>query len=595
MLCPKCGKQIPDNAAVCKKCGEVFKVNNNNSQTLDYINKEKEKAQKRAEKLNAKQKAKSAKQKSKKPVNKRSVVLIIVAAVLVLAAAAVLLIHFDIISLPGQNKDEALKIEYTAEEVSDENAVMKLGDVNISDTEYSFFFHQSYSNIQNNAQLMFKEFMSKKLGEDFDENTDYYDEYYSDFLKENPSAFDYRKPIESQTTQAVDSETGDTMSWLEYIRQDAVDTMAKYRIRYALAQDFGIELTDDIRYQVYDHIEGLRSAVLGGGYKTLDQYLQILFGEECDEEFFKNELIREYTASKYDTVINSEYMYEYSDEEIKKIYESDYKNYDFADLSVWEATGPDANQTAEKIAQQAKDEASFTQAVATLSGSSSERTSYPIVPKYYIDQNFSAEVGEWAFDRERKANETAVFKTENGYTVVLVQTPSYTQKDCFSYREIVLKKTDENGKAYTGEELENVKEHAESIYKKVRKGDENTFAYYAISASQGDNASSGGLYTCALKSDVSQDISDWALDKTRQTGDVSFIESNESYTIVYFIKNIGDYWNYAVRSTKATEKSETEFEKAKTETFAPETDEKYRNECETAAMKEINEIYLGIK
>ena len=42
MLCPKCGKQIPDNAAVCKKCGEVFKVNTNNSQTLDYINKEKE-------------------------------------------------------------------------------------------------------------------------------------------------------------------------------------------------------------------------------------------------------------------------------------------------------------------------------------------------------------------------------------------------------------------------------------------------------------------------------------------------------------------------------------------------------------------------
>ncbi|MGN1479930.1 MAG: zinc ribbon domain-containing protein, partial [Acutalibacteraceae bacterium] len=168
MLCPKCGKQIPDNAAVCKKCGEVFKVNNNNSQTLDYINKEKEKAQKRAEKLNEKQKSKSAKQKSKKPVNKRSVVLIIVAAVLVLAATAALLIHFDVISLPGQNKDEALKIEYTAEEVSDENAVMKLGDVNISDTEYSFFFHQSYSNIQNNAQLMFKEFMSKKLGDDFD-------------------------------------------------------------------------------------------------------------------------------------------------------------------------------------------------------------------------------------------------------------------------------------------------------------------------------------------------------------------------------------------------------------------------------------------
>lgn len=595
MLCPKCGKQIPDNAAVCKKCGEVFKVNNNNSQTLDYINKEKEKAQKRAEKLSAKQKSKSAKQKSKKPANKKLIAVIVIAVILLVAAAAFLLIHFDVISLPGQNKDEALKIEYTAEDVPDDEAVMKLGDVNISNTEYSFFFHQSYSNIQNNAQLMFKEFMSKKLGDKFSEDTDYYDEYYSEFLKENPNAFDFKKPVESQPTQAVDSQTGDIMSWLEYIRQDAVDTMSKYRVRYALAQDFGIELTDDIRYQVYDHIEGLRSAVLGGGYKSLDQYLQILFGSDCNEEFFKNELIREYTASKYDTVINSEYMYEYSDDEIKEIYESDYKNYDFADLSVWKATGPDAKQTAEKIAQQAKDEASFTQAVTNLSGSSSERTSYPTVPKYYIDENFSSEVGEWAFDRERKSGETSVFETENGYTVVLIQTPSYTQKDCFSYREIVLKKTDDNGTAYTGEELENVKKQAESIYKKVRKGDENTFAYYAISASQGDTAASGGFYTCALKSDVSQEIGDWALDETRQQGDVSLIESNESYTIVYFIRNIGDYWNYAVRSTKASEKAETGFDKAKTETYALETDEKYRDECEETALKEINEIYLGIK
>ena len=595
MLCPKCGKQIPDNAAVCKKCGEVFKVNTNNSRTLDYINKEKEKAQKRAEKLNEKQKSKSANKKSKKPVNKKLIAVIVIAAVVLAAAAAFLLIHFDVISLPGQNKDEALQIEYTAEDVPDDEAVMKLGDVNISNTEYSFFFHQSYSNIQNNAQLMFKEFMSKKLGEDYSEDTDYYDEYYSEFLKENPNAFDYKKPVESQPTQAVDSQTGDIMPWVEYIRQDAVDTMSKYRIRYALAQDFGIKLTDDIRYQVYDHIEGLRSAVLGGGYKSLDQYLQILFGSDCNEEFFKNELIREYTASKYDTVINSEYMYEYSDDEIKEIYESDYKNYDFADLSVWEATGSDAKQTAEKIAQQAKDEASFTQAVTTLSGSSSERTSYPIVPKYYIDENFSSEVGEWAFDRERKSGETAVFQTENGYAVALIQTPSYTQKDCFSYREIVLKKTDDNGTAYTGEELEGVKKQAESIYKKVRKGDENTFAYYAISASQGDTAASGGLYTCALKSDVSQDISDWALDKTRQPGDVSLIESNESYTIVYFIRNIGDYWNYAVRSAKASEKAETEFDNAKSKTYALETDEKYRDECEETALKEINEIYLGIK
>ena len=202
---------------------------------------------------------------------------------------------FDKKKEDGGDKPDALLIEYTYEEATDDNAVLKLGDINISEEEYEFFFRQSYSTVQNNAQLQFKEYVSKKLGEEYSENTDYYDEYFEAFMSENPNTFDFKAPINEQETKAKDSD-GNTFSWQDYIRNDALKTMSGYRVKYALAKKAGLELTDDVRYQVYDHIEGLRSAVKGGGYSTLTQYLKILFGDSCDEEFFKNELIREYTA-----------------------------------------------------------------------------------------------------------------------------------------------------------------------------------------------------------------------------------------------------------------------------------------------------------
>ncbi len=592
MKCPKCGKDLPDNAANCKKCGAVFKENKGNAEMDAYLKKEKEKAAK----LNQK---KSSKKSKKSKINIKAVIAIAV-AVAVLGVGVFLLFYFDIIGGRGHRVDSEekgpLSIEYTFEQVSDEDAVMKLGDINISVGEYEFFYRQSYSTVQNTAQLSFKDYMSKKLGDNFVDGTDYYTEYFDEFLKEKPNTFDYTEPIDSQETKALDSETGKEISWEEYIRQDAVKTMIGYRVKFELANEMKLELTDDVRFQVYDHIEGLRTAVLEGGYPTLDQYLKILFGDACDEEFFKNELIREYMATKYDSAISNKLMAEKSDAEIKSIYEADYKKYDFADLYVYEVEGAKALETAQKIAGETTDLSTFSAAITSNIGEGAQSQSYPAVPKYYIDANYSKELSNWAFDRERKEGDISVFKTQKGYTVVYVLFPAYTKKDCLSYREIVFNKADTNGKFYTEEELKGIREKAENIYKEWEDGEatEDTFAYFAMSESQGNNASSGGLTAGAVAGEMTDDaFKAWLTEDGRKSGDTTVVETDNAIRIAYFVKGYGDYWNYSIRSSQASEKVSADFENAKNQTYKVNFDASSLEDLESDFISNISRIYLG--
>ncbi len=591
MNCPKCGKTLPDNAAVCKKCGAVFKENKGDAEMEAYIKKEKEKAAAKNEKLK--------KRGNKKPVNK-GLIIGIVSAVVVVAVALGLLFHFNIIGSRNNHKVEEnnpLDIEYTFEADKD-SVIMKLGDVEITEAEYEFFYRQSYSTLQNSVQLSFKEFMSKTLGDGFDENEDYYEDFYQDFADENPNTFDYNKPIDMQTTLSVDAETGETSTWGEYIRNDAVKSMVSYRVKFELAQDMGLELTDDVRFQVYDHIEGLRTAVKQGGYSKLDDYLKILFGEACDEEFFKNELIREYMATKYDSVINANLMSEYSDEAVKAIYDGDYKEYDFADLYVYEVKGDKAYEVAQKIASEAKSLNEFTDSISANVGGGANKESYPAVPKYYIDGTYTEEMGEWAFDRQRKQNDVSVFKTQNGYSVVLVYTPVYTKEDCVSYREIIFNKTDANGKYIEGEALEEIEKKAEDVLEQWDDGDatEDTFIYYVMTESQGSNASSGGLNAGAVSMNMTdEELKDWLLSDERKAGDVEIVDSQDAFRIVYFVEGYGDYWNYSVRSTKASEKAAEELETAKSKTYAVSYDEVVMRDVEDEYIDNLALIYLGIE
>ncbi len=593
MNCPKCGKVLPDNAANCKKCGTVFKENKGDAEMEAYIKKEKEKAAAKNEKLK--------KKGGKKPVNK-GLIIGIVSAVVVVGVVLGLLFHFNIIGSRNNHKAEEkgpLNIEYTFE-VDKDSVLMKMGDVEITEAEYEFFYRQSYSTLQNSVQLSFKEFVSKKLGDSFDETliNDYYDEYYQDFAKENPNTFDFNKPVDMQSTVSVDDETGEEASWSEYIRNDAVKSMVSYRVKFELAQEMGLELTDDVRLQVYDHIEGLRTAVKQGGYPNLDEYLKILFGESCDEEFFKNELIREYMATKYDSAINAELMAKYSDEDVKAIYDADYKEYDFADLYVYEVKGDNAFDVAQKIASESKSLNEFTDSISANVGGGANKESYPAVPKYYIDGTYSEEMGEWAFDRQRKQNDVSVFKTQNGYSVAFVYAPVYTKKDCVSYREIVFNKTDANGKYIEGEALEEIEQKAEAVLEQWNDGDatEDTFIYYAMTESQGANASSGGLNAGAVGMNMTDSgLKDWLLSDERKAGDVEIIDSQDAFRIVYFVDGYGDYWNYSIRSTKASEKAAEQIKAAQDKTYAVSYDAAVIREVEADYIDSLAYIYLGIE
>ncbi len=591
MVCPECGKNLPQNAVKCNKCGKVFKEIKKNTETDEFLKKEKEKSQKLREK---KLKAKENSEKNKKILK----ILIPCVAVALAVAVAVAMIVNGInkkrLEDIKKNHPEKL-IEYTYTEADDSSAIMKLGDINIDYKEYEFFYRQSFSNVQNNSQLQFNQFVAEKLGDKFDESNDYYAEYFGEFLKVNPSAFDFKKPITQQTT-TVKEESGKELSWQEFIRNDAIATMTNYRTKFDLAKDAGIELTDDIRYQVYSHIEGLRNAIKGSGYQNLTQYLQLLFGQGCDEEFFKNELIREYTASKYDTVASLQKMDSYSKDNVKTIYETNSANYDFIDLSVFETTGKDAKETADKIFKEIKSANEFTNAVQKYMGDTSDRTYLPTVPNQYVIEQYSEKLAQWAYSKERKAGDKKIFDSANGCFIAVINKPAYTTMDNVSYREIVISKTDANGNPLTGSALDEAKKQAQAIFDEIKKNkvDENDFACTALIKSQSSTASSGGLVPVATADQLNENLMNWVSDKNRKNGDIEFIETETGYAIVYFLKNYGEYWNYAVRATVSSGDITDENEKIKNSKYNANYDFESLLNAESTMNSDIERIYFGI-
>ncbi len=603
MYCSNCGKKLPENAVKCKKCGCEIRQVVKNTENDDFLKKEKEKAELKAQKLQEKA-GKDSGQKQK-PVKK---IIICCAAVILVAAIAVGVLFLTGVFGTSKKKkttrpSNETEIEYTFKDVSADEAVLTFGNLNISKAEYEFFFRQSYSNTQNAGRLSFQDFARGKVGESYDEAklNEYYSEYAQEFFKKNPHTFDFTKPINSQPTKALNEDEKE-ISWQEYIRNDALTTLKNYRIKYQLAVDSGMEVTDDVKFQVYSHIEGLREAVTNGGGGTLKSYLQMLFGESCDEEFFKNELIREYMASKYDTASLTNKIDSYSEDEVKKIYESDNSKYDFADIFVFEVTdevakkaGKDAKELAQAIYKNTKGVDDFSAAIQKEIDVTSDKTPLPAVPGNYLSQTYSEEMTKWVYDRARKADDTNMFKTANGYTVTVIQVPAYSKKDCATYREIVLNKTDAEGKALSEDQLKELETTANEILKACgkKKATEDTFAYYALSKSNAQTATAGGLVSCVPAEEMTEEIREWATDG-KKPGDIDMLENDDAYTILRFGKNYGDYWNYAVRSEKAVEENEETLKNAKDKDYATNFDSSELDKFESSLIASINKIYLGI-
>lgn len=589
MICPKCGKKLPDSAVKCNKCGEVFKEIKKNKETEEFLKKEKLKASERAEKLNQK------KENAAKRAKILKIVLPCVAVILVAAILATVLIT-------GKKKKELeeikrntpeLLIEYTFKDVSDDEALIKLGDINISKAEYEFFYRQSFSNVQNNALLAFKQFVGEKLGDKYDDSKDYYNEYYAEYQKGRQNLFDFKKPIDQQSGYATD-ENGSVISWQEFIRKDAINTLTTYRVKYALAQKAGITLTDDIRYQVYNHIEGLRDAT-SGGYQSLNQYLQLLFGPSCDEDFFKNELIREYIASKYDLINNIKLSDLYSDKEVNDMYQKNKADYDYIDLIVYEVAGENAKEVADKISAATKSISEFSDAIRKYQNKSADKSDLPQVPKQYIDQQFSKKLGSWAYDSKRKAGDKAVFETINGYTVAVIQTPAYTLHNSVSYREITFSKIDENGILLSEDKQEKARQTANEIYTKWKEGNatEDSFSYFALTKSQSSSAQNGGLVPFVSADTLDKSLKEWLTDSSRKAGDTQLIETDSGVSIVYYLKDYGDYWNYAIRSQKAGESAEEDYNSKKAY-YAESFDSNSLSDAEQKIITDMNAVYFGI-
>lgn len=139
---------------------------------------------------------------------------------------------------------------------------------------------------------------------------------------------------------------------------------------------------------------------------------------------------------------------------------------------------------------------------------------------------------------------------------------------------------------------------AESVYEQWKDSEatRDTFAYYAISESQGNTASSGGLNSGVIGMEINDAVlREWLLSQERKSGDVEIVETDDAFRIVYFSKKYNDYWDYSIRATKAGEAASEKIESAKESAYAVSYDEELLLEEESSFIADISRIYLGIE
>lgn len=512
----------------------------------------------------AKEAKKNAKRNAKMAKVKRAVVktvAIVVAAVIVFGAAVAV-------------------VNYTGSSVF-KLTVAEAGDVNISTSEFQYYYRTSHSNLVSQAAQ--------------------YDQYYGTGYYKQNQGFDYTAlPTEQKFPNAMlnKEELGieeDFETWDDYITYSTLNSIQYFYILSAEAEKAGMKLTDEETKAVTDQIEELRASAEEAG-RSLNAYLRASYGSGINENALEKWMLRDALAQKYATEKEKELYDSYTDAQINDEYNKNKNDYSFVDFRyyVFEvdageikdgATEAEVKAAQEKAEAKAKKEATaflkdiktegdFLKAAVALDNKDAKKESDKVtvddVKKTTIlekceyaafVQNFSEKDAEWAFSADRKAGETKILaqaqdgKTVAYYAVYFVK-PIY--KDATVLSDLKAYSFTYEANASSSDKAL-VKEEANALYNEWNKlaADKKTveeFTHLGHHVAEDESKAA----TCSDYADyngtLDEKVDEWANNSKRKPGDVTLIETSKGFYVVYYeAKNEEANWQMTVRKALCAE------------------------------------------
>ena len=354
----------------------------------------------------------------------------------------------------------------------------------------------------------------------------------------------------------------DTLTWQDYFEQNAVESLKQNKALMAEAKAAGFTYDTTDEYNTFKETIKTSAAAAGVSDK---EYVRSIYGSYATmgriEEYVKNDMVMNayYQKLQEDNAP--------SDDKIQSYYEENKATYDSVDyrLTTIEADLPtEPTELADSVEETAADTTGTTD--GTTAADSTQDTAYQPsdaeIAKAMEDARVLADdaeqtvakdgeahenekkssvnymISDWLFDDARKAGDTTVITNDNSHCYYAVAFEKRYLDETPSADVRVIIPTEDK----TGEEiLEEWKNGAAT---------EDSFAELCKKYTQDTSAvENGGLFEQVTKTGMTEELSNWIFDSSRQAGDTVAITVSDTTYVLYYIGQDQPEWKINIKNT----------------------------------------------
>ena len=354
----------------------------------------------------------------------------------------------------------------------------------------------------------------------------------------------------------------DTLTWQDYFEQNAVESLKQNKALMAEAKAAGFTYDTTDEYNTFK--ETIKTSAASAGISE-KEYVRSIYGSYATmgriEEYVKNDMVMNayYQKLQEDNAP--------SDDEIQSYYEENKATYDSVDyrLTTIEADLPtEPTELADPVEETAADTTGTTDGTAATD--STQDTAYQPsdaeIAKAMEDAKVLADdaektvakdgeahenekkssvnylISDWLFDDARKAGDTTVITNDNSHCYYAVAFEKRYLDETPSADVRVIIPTEDK----TGEEiLEEWKSGAAT---------EDSFAELCKKYTQDTSAvEKGGLFEQVTKTGMTEELSNWIFDNSRQAGDTVAITVSDTTYVLYYIGQDQPEWKINIKNT----------------------------------------------
>lgn len=354
----------------------------------------------------------------------------------------------------------------------------------------------------------------------------------------------------------------DTLTWQDYFEQNAVESLKQNKALMAEAKAAGFTYDTTDEYNTFKETIKTSAAAAGVSDK---EYVRSIYGSYATmgriEEYVKNDMVMNayYQKLQEDNAP--------SDDEIQSYYEENKATYDSVDyrLTTIEAELPtEPTELADPVEETAADTTGTTDGTAAT-GSTQDTAYQPSdaeIAKAMEDAKVLADdaektvakdgeahenekkssvnylISDWLFDDARKAGDTTVITNDNSHCYYAV---------AFEKRYL-----DETPSADVRVIIPNEDKTGEEILEEWKSGaaTEDSFAELCKKYTQDTSAvENGGLFEQVTKTGMTEELSNWIFDNSRQAGDTVAITVSDTTYVLYYIGQNQPEWKINIKNT----------------------------------------------